>query len=110
MGATYSAPSATRGKAIYILCLPILKSSQIFLEATKKISQSKIPLLHEVIPIVDIITRALDDFVDDITKFPVVRAAARRGRAMMNKYYSLTDDSVMYRIAMCKWRIRTLTD
>jgi hypothetical protein len=37
-------------------------------------------------------------------KFPVVRAAARRGRAMMNKYYGLTDDSIMYRVAMCMLR------
>jgi hypothetical protein len=29
--------------------------------------------------------------------------AAVRGRVMLNKYYGLTDDSVMYRIAMCKW-------
>jgi hypothetical protein len=72
-----------------------------FLVATKKISKSKTPLLHEVIPVFDVLTRALDDYVDDATKFPIVRAAARRGRSMMNKYYSLTDDSIVYRIAMC---------
>jgi hypothetical protein len=73
----------------------------MFLEATKKISQSKIPLVHEVIPICDILTRTLDDYIDDLTKLLVVRAAARRGRTMINKYYSLMDDSVIYRIAMC---------
>jgi len=66
-------------------------------------SQSRTPLLHEVIPLFDIITGHLDKFADNTDNFPAVRAAARRGRAMMNKYYGLTDDSIMYRIAMCKW-------
>jgi hypothetical protein len=66
-------------------------------------SQSQTPLLHEVIPLFDIITGHLDKYVDNTDNFPAVRAAARRGRAMMNKYYGLTDDSIMYRIVMCKW-------
>jgi hypothetical protein len=83
--------------------LNCLKSvHQVFLEATKMMSQSKTPLLHEVIPLFDIITAHLDRFVDNVQNFPVVRAAARQGRAMMNKYYGLSDDSVMYRIAMRK--------
>ena len=73
----------------------------VFLEATKKISQSNIPLIHEVIPIFDILSRILDDFVNDNEKFPAVRAAARRGHAMLNKYYGITDESIMYRIAIC---------
>jgi hypothetical protein len=77
----------------------------VFLEATKKISQSNVPLLHEVIPIFDIITRALDDFIDDESNFPAVQAAAHRGRAMINKYYGLSDESVMYRIAIREFRI-----
>jgi hypothetical protein len=74
---------------------------QIFLHATKKISQSKIPLIHEVIPIIDVITHVLDDFIADSTKFPIIHAATRRGLAMINKYYGLTDNSVIYRVAMC---------
>lgn len=81
---------------------------QVFLEATRKISQSNMPLLHEVIPVFDIITHALDDYIDDETMFPAVWAAARRGRAMMNKYYSITDESIMYRIAMCAYWIQLL--
>jgi hypothetical protein len=73
---------------------------EVFLEATKLISQSNKPLLHHTIPVFDIITRALDDYVGDDEKLPAVRAAARRGRAMLNKYYGLTDESIMYRIAM----------
>jgi hypothetical protein len=58
------------------------------------------PLLHLVIPIFDILTHVLDDFIDDQEKYPAVRAAARRGRAMLNKYYGLLDESIMYCIAM----------
>ena len=77
-------------------------SLQVFLIATKQVSQSKNPLVHEVIPIFDIVSRALDEHVSDITLPPSVRVAASRGRAMLNKYYGLTDDSIVYRIAMCK--------
>jgi hypothetical protein len=65
-------------------------------------SQSRTPLLHQVIPLFDGITRALDDHASDVKNVPAVRMAAVRGRVMLNKYYGLTDDSVMYRIAMCK--------
>jgi len=61
------------------------------------------PLLHHVIPLFDIITRKLDQFVDDGKLHPAIRTAAARGRTMMNKYYGLSDDSVMYRVAMCKF-------
>lgn len=70
---------------------------------TNEISKSKTPLLHEVIPLFDILTRALDDHVDDGTLPPAIRVAAARGRKMLNKYYGLTDDSILYRIAMCKY-------
>jgi len=63
-------------------------------------SQSKTPLVHEVIPIFDIIAQALDDYVDDATLPPAVRMAAVRGQAMLNKYYGLTDNSIVYQIAM----------
>jgi hypothetical protein len=76
--------------------------SQVFLIAMKQISQSKTPLVHEVIPIFDIITRALDDHLADVTLPPAVRMAAAWGCTMLNKYYGLTDNSIVYRITMCK--------
>jgi len=63
--------------------------------------QSSTPLLHQVIPLFDGLTRALDDHASDPMNAPAVRMAAIRGRTMLNKYYGLSDDSVMYRIAMC---------
>jgi hypothetical protein len=72
----------------------------VFLLTTKRISQNKVPLIHDVIPIFDILTNTLDRFVDDETCAPVVCAAALCGLSVLNKYYTLTDDSVVHRIAM----------
>jgi hypothetical protein len=86
-----------------ILCLVLqwfILVFQIFLFATKEISKSSTPLIHEVIPIFDVITSALDEFIDNIELEPIVRHAALRGMLMLNKYYALTDDSIVYRIAM----------
>lgn len=71
--------------------------------ATKEISKSKTPLIHQVIPIFDIITTALEDSIDNAALPLVVRHAALRGYLMLNKYYSLTDESVVYRIAMSRF-------
>lgn len=71
-----------------------------FVEATEHISQYNHPLLHEVIPLIDILTESLDNTIDDFTLLPTVCAVALRGKLVMKKYYSYTDDSVMYRLAM----------
>ena len=63
-------------------------------------SSSKRALVHEVIPFIDLLTEHLDKFRNDEDLPPVVRAAAYRGRALLDKYYTLTDDSIVYRIAM----------
>ena len=63
--------------------------------------QSKNPLVHEVIPIFDIISCAIDKNVADPTLPPAVHVAAAQGRKMLDKYYGLTDDTIVYRIAMC---------
>ena len=64
-------------------------------------SSNRIPLIHDVIPFIDIITNDLvADFIDNDDTDLVVRHAAYRGYLMLNKYYSLTDDSSVYRIAM----------
>ena len=76
--------------------------AKTFLDATKIMSQSGAPLVHQVIPLFDGITRALDNHAQDMTNAPAVRMAAVRGRKMLDKYYGLTDDSIVYRLAMCK--------
>ncbi|KLO09608.1 hypothetical protein SCHPADRAFT_833804, partial [Schizopora paradoxa] len=71
-----------------------------FLAATLRISQSRIPLLHEVIPMMDILTSMLNKTVTNTKLHIAVRAAAARGRVILDKYYSKTDDSITYRMAM----------
>ncbi|TFY54825.1 hypothetical protein EVG20_g9550 [Dentipellis fragilis] len=78
------------------LC-PILSR---FLEATVRISNAKISLLHEVIPVIDLLTSFLDDATSDNSLLPVVQSAAARGMAVFNKYYAKTNDSIMYRLSM----------
>ena len=73
---------------------------QHFLLSTKRISRSRIPLLHEVIPIMDILTNLLNDAVSNTSLHIAVRAVAARGRVILDKYYAKTDDSIMYRMAM----------
>jgi len=65
-------------------------------------SQSKTPLVHEVILIFDIINQALDEHVDDVTLPAAICMAAACGCTMLNKYHGLPDDSVIYWIVMCK--------
>ncbi|TDL14850.1 hypothetical protein BD410DRAFT_733533 [Rickenella mellea] len=73
---------------------------QRFLAATERISKSAVPLVHEVIPLIDSLTDTLAAAVIDEALHPVVRAAMARGVEVLNKYYSKTDDSIMYRLAM----------
>lgn len=63
-------------------------------------STNKHALVHEVIPYMDILTEHLAHFKDDHALTPVVRAGASRGIEVINRYYSKTDHSVVYRIAM----------
>lgn len=77
-------------------------SSQPFLFATKEISMSSRALVHQVIPYIDVLTRHVDSFKANDTLHPAVRATAQRGRVILDKYYSLTDDSIVYRITMSK--------
>ena len=63
-------------------------------------SEKKIPLLHEVIPVIDLLTKRLEDVSSDAKYIPSVRARAAKGLVVLNKYYSKTDESVMYRCAM----------
>jgi len=63
---------------------------------------NKIPLIHEVIPHIDVITSTLDEFMDNDSKHSAVWHAALRGLLMLNKYYTLTDESIVFCIAMSK--------
>ena len=65
-----------------------------------RLSQKKIPLLHQVIPVIDILTEHLEDISNDSQYLSTIHAGAAKGLAVLNKYYSKTDESVMYWCAM----------
>ena len=80
----------------------ILSNSAIqsFLKATEQMSQSKVPLFHEVIPLIDTITHTLEKAIVNQTLYPAICVSAAKGLAVLNKYYSKTDESVMYHCAI----------
>lgn len=73
---------------------------QPFLEATLRLSQKKRPLLYQVIPVIDILTERLEDISRNSQYYSTIRAGAAKGLAILNKYYSKTDESIMYRCTM----------
>lgn len=53
-----------------------------------------------MIPLFDIITHKLNGFIDDQRLHSCVCHAVACGRAMLHKYYGLSDESIMYWIVM----------
>jgi hypothetical protein len=45
----------------------------------------------------------------DLEYLPAIRASLALGKAHLNKYYNMTDDSEIYRIAMSKYSILGVT-
>ena len=98
----FGRPIPSSGCELLFFCIihPSNDCVQVFLFATNEISTNKIPLIHQVIPIFDVITTVLEDNIKNDALPLIVRHAALWGYYMLNKYYSFTDDSVVYRIAM----------
>lgn len=87
-----------------VLCLSAYLSeshAQPFLFATNQISSSRHALIQDVIPFIDVLTEHVHKFKTDPTVSQVVRAAAARGRIILDRYYSHTDEVAVYRVAMC---------
>jgi hypothetical protein len=74
--------------------------SQLFLNRTLEFSKAGVPLIHKVIPSIDSLTDALSDVRDNQEVNCAVRFAVTKGITMLNKYYSKTDESAIYRVAM----------
>lgn len=70
--------------------------------ATKKISESASPLIHQVIPLIDSITAHFNSVIDNVTLNLAVHHTALQGILLLNKYYSRTDKAMVYHIAMSK--------
>ncbi|KAJ3817739.1 hypothetical protein F5880DRAFT_1466505, partial [Lentinula raphanica] len=68
--------------------------------ATTRISSSKYPMLHEVIPIIDVLNKKLEAAVANTALPLVVRRGVQRAIMVLDKYYSRTDESIMWKTAM----------
>lgn len=61
---------------------------------------SDTPSLPSVIPAMDNINATLEDAIANPKYNAAIRASLQLGKDLLNKYYSLTDESSVYRIAM----------
>ncbi|KAF8587074.1 hypothetical protein K439DRAFT_1232284, partial [Ramaria rubella] len=55
-----------------------------FLEVTKIMSQNTVPLVHQVIPYMDVLTTMLNKYVNDDQLNPAAQVAACRGCKMLD--------------------------
>lgn len=75
--------------------------SQVFDDATQFFSRSHgSPLISAVIPAMDFIDSKLTSNSIDVNLKASIRAACALAKKTLNRYYSKTDDSHVYRIAM----------
>jgi hypothetical protein len=72
---------------------------QLFKDATQFFSRET-PNLAKVIPAMDHIDQHLATAARNNTYRPCIQAAVAMGKKLLNKYYSYTDHSELYRIAM----------
>ncbi|KAF8590177.1 hypothetical protein K439DRAFT_1330804, partial [Ramaria rubella] len=77
--------------------LPLLQG---LLEITKHISRSNVPMLHEVIPLIDNISHALNSLIANEDLHMSIHHAAFQGHTVLNKYYSKTDQSELYQLSL----------
>ena len=73
---------------------------QIFKKVTKHILQSVTVLVHQVIPIIDCLTMELASAVVDKDVHMSIHHGVQNATCVVNKYYALSDDSMMYQVAM----------
>jgi hypothetical protein len=78
----------------------LLTLFEIFNELTNLFSKSDVPLIFEVIPMLEHLEHALDQIYNAKDEPPVIRIAAQAALQVVGKYYALTDDNEVYRIAI----------
>ncbi|OAV98974.1 hypothetical protein PTTG_25420 [Puccinia triticina 1-1 BBBD Race 1] len=72
----------------------------IFQELTLQVSTAGLSCLLNIVVYIDQITKHLSTVISDLKYPPALRNACRYGLKLTNKYYSLTDTSPLYRIAI----------
>ncbi|KNE97968.1 hypothetical protein PSTG_08645 [Puccinia striiformis f. sp. tritici PST-78] len=83
------------------LARDLVQVLQLFYEITLQVSIASSARVSNIVVFIDQITDHLSTVVKATTKYPpALRNACRAGLKLTNKYYSLTDESPVYRIAI----------
>lgn len=72
----------------------------MYKDATTHFEDGKVPLVHEVIPMINILSEELEKLILNDSHHPCTRVAAAKGYIILNKYYARTDSSIMYWLCM----------
>ncbi|KAF6755523.1 hypothetical protein DFP72DRAFT_811323 [Ephemerocybe angulata] len=93
----------------WLIALQLANSLKIFKDATLYFSRESSPSIPSVIPAIDIVDSFLATCTTDPALSPALKLAFSLGKDLLNKYYSLSDMSNIYRIAMVLHPGRKLT-
>ncbi|KIJ27720.1 hypothetical protein M422DRAFT_190652, partial [Sphaerobolus stellatus SS14] len=69
---------------------------ELFKNVTLRMSKKDVATIHQVIPIHDTIRTGLDKICEEEKLLKAICIAASNGFEISDKYYSLTDDSIVY--------------
>ena len=61
---------------------------------------ANVPLIHQVIPIIDYLHGHLEKAINDCDMHLAIFHVAQKGVTVLDKYYTCTDESDMYQMAM----------
>ena len=89
-------------RAVTYLQLLTFPRHQVFKDATNYFSKKATSNITAVIPVMDHFDQVLTSTMISAKYSAGIRAAIRIGKQTLNRYYSLTDASEIYRIAMGK--------
>jgi hypothetical protein len=84
------------------LARDLVEVLDLFHEITLQISTAGSTQISNVVVFIDQITDHLSTAIINPDYPPALRNACRSGLKITNKYYSLTDASPLYRIAICR--------
>lgn len=79
---------------------------QIFDDLTNLFSKKEVPLIYEVVPMLEEMEHQLTNVRDSWVMASVIRMAAQAALYVIEKYYALTDENEVYRIAIGKYNIK----
>ncbi|KAJ7841983.1 hypothetical protein B0H13DRAFT_1648942 [Mycena leptocephala] len=95
-GLTEYALSESQWKLAKQLCEVL----EIFEDITRLFSRAEVPFVYEVIPMLENLEDQLTNIRNDASLPDVIRIAAIAALIVVGKYYALTDDTEVYRIAI----------